>query len=213
MSSNLDSQESVVSIAAAEFLTLLAPSPAPLYPDQPNLEDDSADVQSSQLGTSSALSSQDVLDYTTLQVRREITRELCSIDTVFAKEIVEKYNSQATQQGWCRVVALKESKENGYVQVSWGGANKFACLQSVVVWANGETLKAGEDASHLCHQKKKCVNRAHIIPESTLDNQVRKGCRVWVNCNHCCKKVFVCSHQPACIKYCAGFRDHEHFLA
>jgi len=138
-------------------------------------------------------------------------RELCSIDTTVAIEIIEKYDRQATQQGWCRVVALKESKENGYVQVSWGGVNKFACLQAVVVWANGETLKAGVDASHLCHQKK-CVNRAHIIPESTLSNQARKGCRVWVDCNHCSRKVFVCFHQPACIKYCAGFRDHKQFL-
>jgi hypothetical protein len=58
-------------------------------------------------------------------------------------EIVAKYNLQAVQQGWCWLVQLKEPKENGYVQVSWKGANKFAVLQEVVVWANGGQVVQG----------------------------------------------------------------------
>lgn len=57
------------------------------------------------------------------------------------------------------------------------------------------------------------MNRGHIIPESSQKNQSRKGCRVWINCNHCKKKVFVCFHEPTCIKYCEGFIDHQHFLS
>ena len=40
--------------------------------------------------------------------------------------------------GWCRLSTLAPTKEGGYVQVSHGGANKFAVLQEVALWAMGE---------------------------------------------------------------------------
>lgn len=209
MSSNHDSQGSFASITDADFLALQT-EPIDQY-QSPSTEADSP-VQTSQLAPSSELAPEDIIDYTTLRVRREMVRDSCSVSPEYAESVLARYDKDATPQGWCRVIGLRESKENGYVQVSWAGANKFAVLQEVVVWANGETVQAGEDASHLCHQKK-CVNRSHIVPESSLSNQARKGCRVWVSCSHCSKKVFVCFHQPACIKYCPGFRDHLHFLA
>lgn len=207
-----DSQGSYTSITDTDLLSLaLIPNPTP-PPHSPSDLDDSADVRSSQLVVSSELSSQDVLAYDSLGVRRELMGELCSISPATALDILAKYNGRATSQGWCRVASLRESKDNGYVQVSWAGANKFACLQTVVVWANGMSIGPGEDASHLCHEKK-CLNRAHVVPEPSASNQARKGCRVWVNCPHCPKKIFVCTHTPHCIKFCAGFNDHEHFLA
>lgn len=211
MASNHDSQESYTSIADADFLALeTEPVEQYQYQSQSTATDES--IQPSQLGPSSELAPEDIIDYNTPRVRREMVRDACAVSPEYARSILARYERDATLQGWCRVVGLRESKENGYVQVSWAGANKFAVLQEVVIWANGETVRAGEDASHLCHQKK-CIHSSHIIPESTVANQARKGCRVWVGCSHCSKKVFVCFHQPPCIKYCPGFRDHLHFLA
>lgn len=219
MASHHDSQESFgSSIADADLVFLLgefeanASIPLPLETTSIPDNDSTANVMSSQLVPSSDLSAEDIIDYGAPGPMRELMRDRCQVDTGYARGIIDKYDRQAQGQGWCRVVPLKESKENGYVQVSWAGVNKFAVLQEVVVWANGSYVRAGEDASHLCHQKK-CLNLQHIIPEEKQRNQARKGCRVWVDCNHCEKKIFVCFHEPPCIKYCAGYRDHEHFLS
>jgi hypothetical protein len=92
-----------------------------------------------------------------------------------AKEIIEKYSTGATYQG-CRVVSLRPTKENRYVQVSFGGANKFAVLQEVVMWAS---------ASHLCHEKR-CCNLRHsgIRLRATDDTQQVPLClRGLLDCN------------------------------
>lgn len=118
------------------------------------------------------------------------------------------------QRGWCQHVTMAPSKSGGYIQVSAGGANKFSTLEEVVVWAKGEFLGEGEQCSHDCHLPS-CKNPSHIAPRSILDNQNRKGCRVWVDCPHagegCSKKIDVCSHRPRCIRFCEGFEDHLHF--
>ncbi|KAJ5933305.1 zinc-binding loop region of homing endonuclease-domain-containing protein [Penicillium verrucosum] len=142
---------------------------------------------------------------------KKALRQRCMLDPQYAQSIIDKYDKDSESQGWCRLVSLKPTKRNGYIQLSWKGANKFAVMQQVVLWATGRQARAGEDASHLCHQKQ-CVNGDHVIPEAKQLNQVRKGCRVWVDCNHCERKIFLCCHEPPCIKYCAGFRDHHHFM-
>lgn len=117
------------------------------------------------------------------------------------------------QEGWCRICTLQPSKNNGYIQVSSGGANKFAMLQEVVLWAGGGALSPGEQCSHLCGQPR-CMGLDHIIAESELENQRRKGCLVWVDCCHCELKVLVCPHGgKKCVKFCTSFRDAADFEA
>jgi hypothetical protein len=121
-------------------------------------------------------------------------------------------------KGWCWCCLLKPSKEGGYVQISWEGANKFAVLQEVVLWARGGFLGDGEQCSHLCGNPL-CMTPGHVIAESELENQRRKGCVAWVECPHCALKINCCCHgvfprsfpRSKCIKYCAGFADADAF--
>ncbi|KAM3425863.1 hypothetical protein MY4824_010141, partial [Beauveria thailandica] len=39
--------------------------------------------------------------------------------------------------GWCRSSVLKPNKQDGYIQVSFRGANKIALLHELVLWADG----------------------------------------------------------------------------
>lgn len=109
---------------------------------------------------------------------------------------------------------MKPTKKNGYIQVSSGGANKFAMLQEVVLWAGGFELAEGEQCFHRCGQPA-CLVPGHVIAESELLNQRRKGCLVWVDCPHCALKINVCRHGPdKCILHCeGGFLDSDDFEA
>lgn len=107
-------------------------------------------------------------------------------------------------------------------QVSYGGANHFALLQEVVLWASGGGKGNTEEDrnlehSHLC-ARSKCSSLGHVILETTHMNQRRVGCVVWVHCPHCPKKIPVCQHGPEdgsarCIKYCPGFATLDDFKA
>jgi len=65
----------------------------------------------------------------------------------------------------------------------------------------GRVPYPGNDASHLCHHST-CSRVGHVIWESSERNQSRKGCVVWVSCPHddCELKIWVCPHEPKCIK-------------
>jgi homing endonuclease-like protein len=141
----------------------------------------------------------------------ESLRAACMADPQAAVDILDHYRPKSTQAGWCSLISLKPSKSGGYIQLSWGGANKFAVLQEVVLWARGLSLTSGEDCSHLCHNPR-CISLEHIINEQSVINQSRKNCLVWLKCHHCKKYIFTCSHKPYCIKYCEGYRDLQHFL-
>ena len=115
-------------------------------------------------------------------------------------------------EGWCRLCTLKPTK-GGYIQVSWKGANKFATLQEVVLWAGGSVLGLGEQCSHLCCAPA-CFSLNHIVAESEVLNQLRKGCLVWVDCPHCALKILICNHGVnKCIKYHEEYADAAAFLA
>ena len=79
-----------------------------------------------------------------------------------------------TIQGWCKICTLKPNKHNGYIQVSWEGANHFAVLQEMVLWAQGKIAGVGEQYSHLCgqpactHGPRKCI-KAHPGYHSALE--------------------------------------------
>ncbi len=114
-------------------------------------------------------------------------------------------------KGFCLDCQLAPSKENGYIQLSYGGANKFCVLGEMVGWASGIHLLGSTDQiSHLCHNPK-CIVPAHVVVESVKDNNSRKGCKVWVDCPHCPLKIFICEHNPACIKFAEGYGAWEEF--
>lgn len=142
-------------------------------------------------------------------------RDKCRQDKELCQAILEKYrtnNRYYWQDGWCEILELVPSKRHGYVQISANGFNKFAVLEEVVIWANGQEVKEGCDASHLCHRKL-CCNLDHVVSEPKPLNQSRKNCLVWIPCPHCPLKIFTCQHSPSCIKFCTGFNNHEQFIS
>lgn len=75
---------------------------------------------------------------------------------------------------------------------------------------DGQVPEEGYDASHLCHRSV-CSRVGHVIWESPEKNQSRKNCIVWVSCPHadCNLKVWVCPHEPGCIKYVPGATEDQ----
>ena len=143
--------------------------------------------------------------------RRETVVDACRADPKFAQGVLDTYSTQV--DGWCEVVSLAPTKEEGYVQLSYGGANKFSTLGLVLLWANGLDVTPDKDqCSHLCPNKG-CKLLPHVLPESAKANNNRKGCLVWIDCHHCGLKIFVCMHRPHCIKFCMGYSSPEDFLA
>jgi hypothetical protein len=69
-------------------------------------------MKSSQLLESSQLPTENQVDYGSPPVIRAMMRDLCQVRAELAMEIVEKYDLQAVQQGWCRLVLPRESKEH-----------------------------------------------------------------------------------------------------
>lgn len=115
------------------------------------------------------------------------------------------------QEGWCEFVDMSPTKEGGYIQLSWHGINKIACLQEVALWARGLFLRPGttDQVSHLCHHPP-CRIPSHVTVESAAANNARKNCLVWVRCpHHPDKVIIVCPHDPICIKFAEGFTDME----
>lgn len=127
-------------------------------------------------------------------------------DREYAKMVLDGLPS--TSKEWCELVPLQPTKKGGYIQISYGGANKVCTLQLAVLAANGGELLADQglaQCSHLCHRPA-CKTVGHVIAESALDNNARKNCLVWINCHHCSDKViFLCTHEPCCIKYHPGY--------
>jgi hypothetical protein len=116
--------------------------------------------------------------------------------------------------GFCRLSTLKPTKAGGYVQISWGGANKFCVLEDLLLWSKGVIKEQGCQCSHLCGNPL-CLVPEHIIEESAVENNRRKGCVVWVGCPHgdCPLKILVCQHRPPCILYAPGYNSFADLLA
>jgi hypothetical protein len=129
-----------------------------------------------------------------------------------AQEFLE--HMQVKKHGFCLESVLVPSKTNGYIQLSFKGANKFCTLGEMLGWAAGyEVSKPLDQISHRCHNPK-CVLPSHVVVESARDNNNRKGCRVWATCPHegCPDKLILCVHQPSCIKYVPGYDSWEEFV-
>lgn len=148
---------------------------------------------------------------------KENTRLLCQQHPRVAQAILLDVQKNAVRSGWCLLSRLKPTKAGGYIQVSAKGANKFAVLEELVLWAGGVFKEGGEDCSHLCGQPS-CTLVGHILAEKSLANQQRKGCIVWIYCPHPqCRQghevILVCPHSPRCIKYCEEYTSMEDIIA
>jgi hypothetical protein len=113
-------------------------------------------------------------------------------------------------EGWCELVDMVPSKDDGYIQLSYRGVNKVAILQHVVVWSKGDFLRRPDDqVSHLCHHPS-CRKSEHVVIESAGENNRRKNCLVWIVCpHHPDSKIIVCQHSPRCIKFAEGFSSMD----
>jgi hypothetical protein len=141
-------------------------------------------------------------------------RARCISDPELCKKILDGLDVQ--EAGFCKLCLLTPSKDDGYIQVSFGGANKFAILQELVLWSGGVTRRVGtgDQISHLCGNPA-CVLLEHLCVESAQKNNARKGCLVWFDCQHegCALRSVVCLHTPMCVRWCAGFTSWAEFLA
>jgi hypothetical protein len=91
-----------------------------------------------------------------------------------------------------------------------------------VLWARGDVIPVsvrGEpkmQASHLC-QNKLCKMLSHIVMKDEVSNQRRKRCSIWKDCPHtesrCQLKVFLCTHEPRCVKFAESYVDEDDFMA
>lgn len=147
--------------------------------------------------------------------RRDIALDACILDKDFAKTVLDTQNS--TTAGWCELVQLAPNKAGGYIQLSFGGANKFALLHHVAVMTDEEMKERwlqepGLEVSHRCHQPA-CKRPDHLCLESAADNNRRKGCLVWIPCPHCERKIILCPHTPFCIKADPAFTSMEQLVA
>lgn len=108
---------------------------------------------------------------------------------------------------WCWVHRLASTGSQGYVQVSIGGANKFALLHQLSAIAftgrGVSSLQGAEQASHLCHHGR-CWRPGHVIIESAALNTARQGCQVWQLLPEDVpgepRRLRTCVHEPACIR-------------
>lgn len=129
------------------------------------------------------------------------------------------------RRGWCVLTTLIPTKTDGYVQLSYDGANHFATLGEVLCWAKGEAKPAHDgnpngpdpiDVSHRCHEPK-CTVESHVCLETKALNNSRKGCRVRVPCVPTCtacggsRDIFICTHTPACIAHVPGYASLDDY--
>lgn len=196
----------------------LPPAPAMMFASLMALTQDLSETESGSdyiLQPTSGRHSSDLPDdyqRMLLPSRQEIVRDALQLDRQRARALLQGL-PVLRQEGWCMLVSLVPTKGSGYVQLSLDGANKFAMLQQVVLWAQEERLEEGQQASHRCHQPL-CKVEGHITPESISANNARKGCLVWIDSPHCPsgKKILLCQHDPCCIKYVPGWNSMEKFI-
>jgi len=151
---------------------------------------------------------------------REVAQELLDAEAE-AGYTAPKPNS------WCTVSTKAPSKAGGYIQLSTGGANKFATLQEVALWASGQQKPSFDprvhkvdpnDVSHLCDEPA-CTIPSHVCVEPKGDNNSRKGClgvvrcSVWCALCHGSKYILVCRHKPTCIRWRPGYSSFDDLRA
>lgn len=142
-------------------------------------------------------------------LKADDVRQKLKSDPELAREVIEGLATEV--DGFCRLSTLRPTKENGYVQLSHDGANKFALLHEVLLWSTGTLCPEGQHISHLC-DKPRCVVAHHVAVESPAMNNSRKNCGQLVQCAHCEKKYSCCRHEPRCIVFTEGYTSWEDFV-
>jgi len=124
--------------------------------------------------------------------------------------------------GWCWECTLKPSKADGYCQskIQWFNNKQLTLLtyhtishiyanRSSFVWSRNSQI------SHLCNNPK-CFRPEHSVYESTTLNNRRKNCVVYIKCPHSAdthngkdKFIWLCPHDPPCIKYHPSYSPDE----
>lgn len=86
----------------------------------------------------------------------------------------------------------------GYYRISLGHAKSKLPAHHVALWTKTGRRGVSPEttASHLCHHKN-CCNPDHIIEESIIENNARKGCVAHFKKNGVYYNV--CPHQPRCV--------------
>jgi hypothetical protein len=171
--------------------------------------DDSGNTEDSQQSRASRESS-----LVPVEADELVTIQLRDWTTGYAMELLVKLRQNAEKSGLCLMSLLKPSKQNGYVQASFRGANKVMTVQEILLLVSGLDIEARRavgrahvppvlyHASHRCGHPA-CLIPDHICIESAEENNSRKGCLVWFQCrgHKGCKRWFlVCPHNPPCIK-------------
>jgi hypothetical protein len=144
-------------------------------------------------------------------LRVEATRLAFSRSAILAQEYLLDLERVTSPNGWCLDLLYSPTKAGGYIQLSWGGANKFCTVGELLVWASGNQVPDQSQVSHLCHNPR-CLVPDHVVVESPKENNGRKGCRVWIDCPHCPRKIFLCTHSPACVKAAPGWASEKDFV-
>lgn len=108
------------------------------------------------------------------------------VDPVSCRKILTEAHEKngGERMGFCDTLTMAPTKAAGYIQLSYKGSNKFALLHEVIAWESGHRKTSSEqDYSHLCGNPK-CCTLGHVVVESRLENQRRKGCVGVIPCPH-----------------------------
>ncbi|PTD02334.1 hypothetical protein FCULG_00012036 [Fusarium culmorum] len=108
--------------------------------------------------------------------------------------------------GLCKLSKKFGNRKNGYIQLNWNGAGKFAMLHQVLAWSRGLVAQGDDQVSHLCGNPT-CLVPEHVVIKSPAKNNGRKGCGMTVPClcrASCTCWQFVCWYPIKCVSRAVG---------
>lgn len=100
------------------------------------------------------------------------------------------YNGSSNTDGYAQVFV----KPNSLLHAKGRSAQKAFLLHVISYLAANRELPAGHHVSHLCGSRS-CFNPEHLVAESALKNNARKGCPGSLSC-HGCHNIYSL-HLPA----------------
>ena len=131
-------------------------------------------------------------------------------ESVFSDKDLRMRVLSSWKDKWCPTASDSDcwtstgqpTKANGYVQGSAFGHNKFALIHVVAAHSSPHVEQFPEQpnshASHMCGNAV-CFNPRHLVWESSLANQSRKGCPgIIVDLEG--TRFLACRHEPTCKK-------------
>lgn len=139
-------------------------------------------------------------------------KRLTLLESATLSNVLDKQRANGISNGWCKEHNLATTKSEGYAQVSIGGRKDFT-VNELVAWESLhldyqrkiEVGRLGPDkvqASHLCGNRK-CIEKGHVIWETSQANNDRKGCLAYLQLASG-KLVPICQHEPVCIRSMEG---------